>query len=208
MLDSAAKGNQQDAFQISSILAQAKSIKQQYATLQKRRAEELERSKQPLSRKQARKAESVRLQELTRRRHSDAQPILQYSTRQANGRRRVPFLVNARGVPFLRFKKPQPQNLSGVIRSMLEKRWHRIEKRDRLRSDLLFARDEDAWDHLTETVDTCQWAAEVEHALRDVEFKIDDTDRKKRAMAEAMWKIVLTEREKVKEQEDQSQSVV
>ena len=54
-------------------------------------------------------------------------------------------MVNARGIPFLRLKKPQPKNLSGVIRAKLEKRWNRIVLRDRLQVDLLFAEDEEAW---------------------------------------------------------------
>lgn len=168
---------------------------------QKQRAEELERSRPPLSQKQARKAESIRFQEETRRRHPNTPSIFQYPQRPVT-KRRVPVLVNARGVPFLRIKKPQPQNLSGTIRAILDKRWRRIEMRERLRTELLFAKDEDAWDRMTKNVEECKWTEEVEDALRDVCVKIDESDRKNRAVAEGMWRIVLTEREKVKEQEN------
>lgn len=114
----------------------------------------------------------------------------------------MPFLVNARGVPFLRFKKPQPQNLGGVIRSKLENRWHWIERRDRLRTELLFAKDEDAWDRMTNAVKLPTWSREVESALGEVHIKIKDFDKKNRDMAEKMWNIVLAEREKAKVRED------
>lgn len=184
-------------------------MKEQYATLQRNKAAELklERSKRPLSKKQARKAESSRFQEATRRRHPDTPSILDYSQRKLHGTRKAPFLVNARGVPFLRIKKPQPQNLSGVIRGKLEKRWHRIERRDRLRAELLFAKDEDVWDRMTNATEPCTWSGEIEGALRDVHVKIKESDRKNRELAESMWKIVLVEREKVQGQKDLNQSV-
>lgn len=177
-------------------------MKEQYAILQREKAAELEASKRPLSKKQAQKAESIRFQEATRRRHPGTLSILDYSQREANGRRKVPFLVNARGVPFLRFKKPQPQNLSGVIRSKLENRWHRIERRDRLRTELLFAKDEDVWDRLTNATQLPTWSAEVERALGEVNIQIKESDRKNREMAEKMWNIVLVEREKAKTRGD------
>lgn len=182
-------------------------MKEQYGALQREKAAELQASKQPLSKKQARKAESIRFQEATRRRHPDAPSILDYSQRNVNGRRKVPFLVNARGVPFLQFKKPQPQNLSGVIRGKLEKRWNRIERRDRLRAELLFAKDEDVWDRMTNTTELPTWSAEVERALGEVHIKIKESDRQNREMAEKMWNIVLVEREKARNRGDQNQPV-
>lgn len=203
LLDSAANGNQQDAQNLTSILEQAKSMKEQYATLQKEKAAEVDALKRPLSKKQARKAESIRFQEATRRRHPDTPSILDYSQRGANGRRKVPFLVNARGIPFLRFKKPQPQNLSGVIRAKLENRWHLIERRDRLREELLLAKDEDLWDRITNTTELPKWSREIEQALGEVQIKIKESDRKSKEMAERMWNIVLVEREKAKTRGDQ-----
>lgn len=177
-------------------------MKEQYTTMQKQKSTEPLASKQPPSKKQVRRAESRRFQEATRRRHPDAQSILDYSQRNLNGRRKVPVLVNARGVPFLRFKKPQPQNLSGVLRAKLAKRWHWIERRDRLRTELLFAKDEDTWDHITDATESPAWSAEIERALSEVLLKIKESDRRNREMAKKMWNIVLVEREKAKSRGD------
>ena len=123
-----------------------------------------------------------------------------------SGKRRIPVLVNARGVPFLRIKKPQPRNLSGVIRRKLERRWHRIETRDRLQSELRFAMDEDAWDVLTYATESCTWAYAIESSLNDVQVKIQDSDRVNRELAERLWDIVLRERKLAVEEEMKKQA--
>jgi hypothetical protein len=108
-------------------------------------------------------------------------------------------------VPFLRIKKPQPRNLSGVIRSKLEKRWNRIVARDRLKVELLFAKDEDAWDHLTRATEQATWSEEIKLALDNVYEKIRGTDRQNRELAESMWSIVLEERELAKKEDEKRQ---
>lgn len=177
-------------------------MKEQYGAMQRDKAAELQASKRPLSKKQARKAEAIRFQEATRRRHPDTPSILDYSQRDVHRRRRVPSLVNARGVPFLQFKKPQPQNLSGVIRSKLENRWNWIGRRERLHLELLFTKDEDAWDRMTNSVELPTWSVEVERALGEVQKKIKESDKRTREMAEKMWNIVLVEREKARNRKD------
>lgn len=123
--------------------------------------------------------------------------------------RKVPVLVNARGIPFLRLKKPQPKNLSGVIRAKLEKRWDRIVLRDRLQVDLLFAEDEEAWDKLTNTgpKDRTPWTKDVKSALNDVCARIVETDRGNRDLSEKMWNIVLQERELVSKEKHNREQV-
>jgi len=200
LLDSASKGNNQDADQISTILAQAKSIKEQFAAQQRKKTP----TEKPLSPLEARKLETLRSELETWERNPNTPSILN-RPRPVSGRRQVPVLVNARGVPFLRIKKPQPKNLSGVIRNKLEKRWHRIEVRDRLQAELLFARDEDAWDRMTNTKDEGTWAEEHKLALEDVYGKIRKSDKKNRELAENMWKVVLKEREALEEEEKQRQ---
>jgi hypothetical protein len=116
-------------------------------------------------------------------------------------------LVNARGVPFLRIKKPQPKNLSGVIRSKLEHRWKRIERRDRLDYQLLLAKDEDTWDALTTGTELRTWTQGVEDALIDLHQQIQESDRKNRELAEAMWKVVLAERKLAAEERNQMSTV-
>lgn len=110
-------------------------------------------------------------------------------------------LVNACGLPFLRIKKPQPLNVSGAIRGRLEKRQKRIERRDRLHAEVLFANDEDVWDDLTNNTEECTWSGEVKRSLDDTYAILEGSDRKSRELAENMWKIVLHEREKAKEED-------
>ncbi|KAF7592757.1 hypothetical protein BBP40_012515 [Aspergillus hancockii] len=153
------------------------------------------------------KDESRRLQEQTARRHPDATPILSRPHPIVSGRRRIPVLVNARGVPFLRIKKPQPKNLSGVIRTKLDKRWKLIERRDRLDLELLFAKDEDSWDTLTTSSELPTWAQGVEDALEAMNHQIQESDRKNKELAEAMWKVVLAERKLAAEEEKRKSTV-
>ncbi|KAJ5929458.1 hypothetical protein N7454_006408 [Penicillium verhagenii] len=209
LLDSASKGNRHDEDQIKSILAQAKSIKESYSAMQR----EISQSKppspvKPLSRLQLKKEETIRHEKETRLRHPDAESILSRPRPKVNGKRHVPVLVNARGVPFLRIKKPQPRNLSGVIRTKLEKRWHRIEMRERLQVELLFAKDEDAWDQITNTKfgDPSSWTTSIKASLDDVASKIKQMDQDNREMSERMWQIVLDERELAAKEEKERQA--
>lgn len=103
-------------------------------------------------------------------------------------------MVNARGVPFLRIKKPQPSNLSGMIRAKLEKRWKCIEVRDRLHLENIFAADEDQWDRLTGAVEPCKWTEGIALSLEGIFAKIAKIDNSNKAMAEKMWQVVLEER--------------
>jgi hypothetical protein len=159
----------------------------------------------PLSPRQARKEVTIRFEQETSRKHPEALSILNRPRLTLSGKRKIPVLVNARGVPFLRIKKPQPRNLSGVIRSKLEKRWNRIVARDRLKVELLFAKDEDAWDHLTRATEQATWSEEIKLALDNVYEKIRGTDRQNRELAESMWSIVLEERELAEKEDEKRQ---
>ncbi|KAJ5168269.1 uncharacterized protein N7482_003863 [Penicillium canariense] len=203
LLDRASEGSQQDSGKLTAILAHTKTFKEQYAAKQ-RRMTELKLPK-PVSPKQARKEQTMRFEQETSRKHPDALSILARPRSSLSGERKVPVLVNARGVPFLRIKKPQPRNLSGVIRTKLEKRWNRIVTRDRLHVELLFAKDEDAWDRLTNATEQSKWSEEVKLALDNVYEKIRETDRENRELAEKMWNVVLEERELAKKEQEQRQ---
>lgn len=141
---------------------------------------------------------------MTARRHPDATPILSRPRPVVNGRRRVPVLVNARGVPFLRIKKPQPMNLSGVIRSKLDNRWKRVERRERLADDSMLADYEDLWDKLTVGREDVTWAKEVYDALKEVNTRIEDSDVKNKQLADDMWDVVLAERKLAEEERQRS----
>lgn len=141
---------------------------------------------------------------MTARRHPDATPILSRPRPVVNGKRRVPVLVNARGVPFLRIKKPQPMNLSGVIRSKLDNRWKRVERRERLTDDSMLAEYEDLWDKLTVGREDVTWAKEVYDALKEVNTRIENSDVKNKQLADDMWDVVLAERKLAGEERQRS----
>lgn len=159
----------------------------------------------PPSPKQLRKFKAIQAQEATQRRHPDATSILERPRLVVSNKRRVPVLVNARGVPFLRIKKPQPRNLSGVIRNLLERRWRKIETRTRLSEELIFAQDEDAWDKLTSSASASEpsWAAPIQTSITETNQAVKQWDERRRDMAEKMWNIVLQERELAAQEEEQ-----
>lgn len=161
----------------------------------------------PKSKKEQRKEEIQAFERMTARRHPDATSILARPRPVVSGKRRVPVLVNARGVPFLRIKKPQPLNLSGVLRSKLENRWKRIERRERLETDLLIARGEDTWDKLTRGQEPDTWSQVVSDALTEVNDKIRESDLQNKKLAHDMWKVVLAERKLAEEEEKRASKV-
>ncbi|KAF4214958.1 hypothetical protein CNMCM8980_008813 [Aspergillus fumigatiaffinis] len=196
------KGNEHDRHRIATLILESQSIKKQTTEFQKALASTVQ--PKPLSKRELKKEESRRFQEMTARRHPDATPILSRPRPVVNGRRRVPVLVSARGIPFLRIKKPQPKNLSGVIRTKLDKRWRRIERRDKLGVEILFAKDEDEWDQLTlGRPETETWAGEIKKALAEVNTQLKESDLKNKKLAEAMWQVVLAERKLAAEEATQ-----
>ncbi|OJJ40524.1 hypothetical protein ASPWEDRAFT_102093 [Aspergillus wentii DTO 134E9] len=205
LLHNASQGKKRDVSHITKLITHSQSMKEESRLAQRKMG--LIKNSKPVSPKVQKKEESRRLQQNTARRHPDATSILSRPRPVVSGRRQIPVLVNARGVPFLRIKKPQPKNLSGVLRTKLEKRWSKIERRERLQLELLFAKDEDLWDRLTIDQEPDTWSQEVLTALKDVNTKIKETDNKNKELAEAMWKVVLAERElaaKEKEEKDVS----
>ena len=154
--------------------------------------------------KEKRREEVRSFEKMTARRHPDATPILSRPRPVVNGKRRVPVLVNARGVPFLRIKKPQPMNLSGAIRSKLDNRWKRVERRERLTDDSMLAEYEDLWDNLTVGREDVTWAKEVYDALKEVNTRIQESDVKNKQLADDMWDVVLAERKLAEEERQRS----
>ncbi|KAL3450985.1 hypothetical protein BJX65DRAFT_304402 [Aspergillus insuetus] len=193
LLYSAVQGNEKDSGFLQSILSHAESAKETKRTVQAAIAERLP-VKQP-TRKQLKAQENRRLQEMTARRHPDTTPILSRPRPVVSGRRHVPFLVNACGVPFLRIKKPQPLNLSRVIHRKIVQRWRLVQHRERLMHELYFAEDEDDWDSLTIGFEQETWYNAVRDSYDDTVNKIQAIDDKNIARSEAMWEVVLAERE-------------
>ncbi|KAL8736212.1 MAG: hypothetical protein Q9166_000367 [cf. Caloplaca sp. 2 TL-2023] len=87
-------------------------------------------------------------------------------------RRRVPTMINANHIPFLRFKKPQSPFLSHMIRKKTDEREKRITRIQRLENLLPWAEDEDRWDRilrqtagLSGSDDGTSWATATREAL-------------------------------------------
>ncbi|CAI7665473.1 unnamed protein product [Penicillium pancosmium] len=198
LLESASNGNGQDASKLSAIIEQARQAKVELVAQQKRLRED--KAPKPLSAKDLRKLETKRFEEKTRVRHPNTSSILS-RPHPVKGVRKIPVLVNARGLPFLRIKKPQPTNLSGVIRHKLERRWKRILRRDRLTIDLLFAKDEDSWDQMTGAQEPTTWARHYQLGLTEVFDQIRESDEAAADLAQKMWNVVLKERAMAEEEE-------
>jgi hypothetical protein len=130
--------------------------------------------------------------------HPDTEPILSRPRPQVSGLRRVPVLVNARGVPFLRIKKPQPPSLTRALRSKLDHRWKRIVRRERLENELLLAKDENYWDELVGERDPPSWTASISSSLKDVNTLLQTGDQKNALLAQKMWEVVMREQELAK----------
>jgi hypothetical protein len=178
---------------IKKILSEAESVKRQKVKFQDALAKQ--RPVKEPSARDIKTQEKLGHQEMTARRHPDATPILSRPRPEVSGQRHIPVLVNARGVPFLRIKKAQPKNLSGVIRSKLNKRWSMIERRDRLEPQVLFGHDEDHWDSLTTGVEEESWADEPKAAAAETQVWIKNNDKENMMLARGMWNVVLAERE-------------
>ncbi|CAG7927193.1 unnamed protein product [Penicillium olsonii] len=204
-LISSSHTNLQHRERITDIITQAKSQRDKYARMQKR-SQPVAPPPTPLTPKAARKAESIRFQNETSRRHPDAKSVLDRPQFLGGKKRHVPVLVNARGLPFLRFKKPQPRNVSSVIRTKLNNRWEWIQRRDRLKVDLLFAEDEEIWDRMTGSKDLPAWPENTETAIEDVKGKINNFDKQTKDLAQKMWNVVLAERAMAAEEAATEQS--
>lgn len=80
--------------------------------------------------------------------HPGAGKTLDRPLTTLSGRRRVPKLVNANRVPFLRLKKPQSPFVSRIIRDIIDTRERRISLAKRLEEQLPLAMHEDEWDKI------------------------------------------------------------
>ncbi|KAL9001598.1 MAG: hypothetical protein Q9188_005444 [Gyalolechia gomerana] len=120
--------------------------------------------------------------------------------------RRVPTLVNASHIPFLRFKKPQSPFLSYLIRKKNEEREKRVDKLQALEKSLIFAEDEDQWDtilrehHRISGDKGVSWASAVRVSHMSVKQVHQANTLKRLRMAQRMFNI-LQEQKKLAERE-------
>ncbi|KAL8653956.1 MAG: hypothetical protein Q9226_003626 [Calogaya cf. arnoldii] len=122
-------------------------------------------------------------------------------------RRRVPTMINANHIPFLRFKKPQSPFLSHMIRKKTEEREKRLTRTMKLEDLVPVAEDEDRWDYVVRRTNGISskdngttWASATYEALSHVKRVRRDNTLKRMDMARRMFDIMEGER-KLAEQE-------
>lgn len=207
-MHAAAHGNSESLSRISNIVRDIESRPKQ-----KRNEARIPTTTSP---RQKKRAENIAFQKQTILRHPDAEPILSRPRLSVAGNRHIPKLITARGVPFLRIKKPQPQNLSRIIRYKLRFKDKLVERRDRLLVDTLFAKDEEDWDRLLEgqlvtprVIKAQQTPAWVEGTwlespleyYKKAFYDNFEFEKKQQALAEKMWEVVLAERKLAAQEE-------
>ncbi|KAK3079304.1 hypothetical protein LTS18_005190 [Coniosporium uncinatum] len=125
--------------------------------------------------------------------------------RDVKGRRHIPHVVNANGVPFLRFKRPQPENLTRLLRSKMENKFRRVEREQELEGYWVpLAGGEDGWDEVLErccgplptttrwkqeegkAVRETKWVDVYKQALWDVRRAVKETERGNRELTRKM----------------------
>ena len=123
-----------------------------------------------------------------------------------SGRRHVPTLVNATGIPFLRFKKPQSPFLSRIIRNKIRKRERLFNILYELQHSLKMAQEEDRWDKILRekcgvgdtkgkrmTVVERSWAAVTRDALYETSRKLRAEHSRNALIASKMHEIIVKE---------------
>jgi hypothetical protein len=157
-------------------------------------------------------------------RYPGSKPVLQRPlplSEIKGGKRRVPNLISAQGVPFLRYSKPQPISLSRVIGQKQQRDQKKWTQREDLTADTIIAQWEDKWDEvvqaqmakeqgraqsnpkLAETLEGLReangqeqsWKYEIVSAERELYWQIKENDRRNADLGRAMWEIVVKERE-------------
>ncbi|KAI4120644.1 MAG: hypothetical protein LQ338_006868 [Usnochroma carphineum] len=140
--------------------------------------------------------------------HPDAKPVLDGLPPLPPGKlRRVPTLVNANHIPFLRFTKPQSPFLSYIIRKKNVERERRVDKMQALEKLVGLAEDEDEWDrilwehHQVSTHDNgARWISATREALTNVKRVHQINTAKRMHIAQRMF-YILQEQERLVDQE-------
>ncbi|KAL8973777.1 MAG: hypothetical protein Q9197_001991 [Variospora fuerteventurae] len=140
--------------------------------------------------------------------HPAARPVLDGLPPPPPGKtRRVPTLVNANHIPFIRFKKPQSPFLSYIIRQKNIEREKRVDRMQALEKQLDIAEDEDQWDkllrdhHQVSADDNgTTWALATRQALQDVKRVHQTNTIKRMHMARRMFDIFREQRKLAEEE--------
>ncbi|QIX02094.1 hypothetical protein AMS68_007611 [Peltaster fructicola] len=122
---------------------------------------------------------------------------------ELTGRRHVPRLVNAGGVPMLRIKKPQPQHLSAYIRHRIKRKIKKYDRMHEMQDNTKLAESEDEWDDIvneqqhgvsTHSQGDPSWRHALDEGVKDIESFLGREAKKSKIMAQKMQHIVDEER--------------
>ncbi|OCK77871.1 hypothetical protein K432DRAFT_445032 [Lepidopterella palustris CBS 459.81] len=119
------------------------------------------------------------------------------------GRRHIPNIASANGLPFLRFTKPQPANLSRVLRQTLDARDKTFQQVVMLKNYWMpLAKYEEEWDDIVRrelrlgpSSSGVTWTSAVEDAMKDNALLVRQRRAKDIEMARKMQDIVDQETE-------------
>ena len=152
-----------------------------------------------------------------------------------SGKRRVPYLVLAQGVPFLRYSKPQPISLGRVLRQYQKWEQKKWDQKREAEADIRIGMWEDEWEDLVEGRGQQQgvqdtggmsslslrgdnrntnlnrrvepsWSKEPIDLEYDLTTQINEKDRKHGEMGRRMWEVVVKERELAEQEKNNSKS--
>jgi hypothetical protein len=117
---------------------------------------------------------------------------------ELSGRRRVPILVAANGIPFLRIRKPQSPFLSRVLRDKIVQRQKLQDYVSKLESDIVWAAKEDEWEALVGMREGLGGSAKFETEMRvakgEPQRKLRQLQAKSSELGSRMLEIVDEER--------------
>lgn len=129
---------------------------------------------------------------------------------ELTGRRHIPRMVSAGGLPMLRIKKPQPHALGAYFRHRILKKTKRLDKLDQLKGDLQLSEQEDAWDDLVEAHGRSRvlnkpeyepsWRDAMAANCENMELTIAQEQGRDTEMAQKMQHVVDEERKLAKEE--------
>jgi hypothetical protein len=121
-----------------------------------------------------------------------------------DGPRKAPFFVSANQVPFLRWKKPQPANVSRVLRDISEQRMTRLHNLYHLQDYYIpLAKYEDQWEEILNnefgefggTDRGSRWVRDMELWSRELNGQILQRDTKSGELMQKFMEIVKIETE-------------
>ena len=138
---------------------------------------------------------------------SNGAKVLSRPVSVISGRRYIPKLVNANGIPFLRFKKPQSPCLSGIIRHKVKRRQKLFHCLHALKDSLVLARQEDQWDEVLFTrygiseigkgfkkASESSWVTAISDEMGEISRTLRDDHAKSCQIARKMFDIIQKEK--------------